>query len=98
MGALAVMVEEPERDRFRFDDDNPVMNGLTLAESWFRELPEYAMDAVLHMGVMPEQWNELVEQGTVFENRALDGWHWKPEDRRNSRRGPLREGWPGAAR
>lgn len=83
-------------DSFRFADDNPCI-GLPMAQSRFADLPDYAADVVLNMGVSPQQWNALVEDGRVLEVAALDGWHRLPR-RRDWRKAPSRSGWPGAAR
>lgn len=85
------------RERYELADDNP-LTGTPLCECRFADLPGYVMDEIRRMGVTPDEWNTLVEQGTVLEQRGLDGWHLLPKNPNAWRDLPSRGGWPGAAR
>ncbi len=59
-------------EAFRFGDTNPV-NGMPYAESWYRDLPEYAAVVVRdHLDLEPGSWNVLVEDREVPEWVDLD--------------------------
>lgn len=64
-------------EAFRFSDLNEA-SGRPLAHELFRDLPGWAMDVVLAMGVTPSKWNELVGNRRVLEVPSLDGWHRVP--------------------
>jgi hypothetical protein len=66
----SVRVVVPES--FRFGDTNPV-NGMPYAESWYRDLPEYAAVVVReYLDLEPGSWNVLVEDREVPEWVDLD--------------------------
>jgi hypothetical protein len=82
---------------FRFSDIDPE-SGRRYLSLRFAHLPVWAQDIVLHMGVQPQRWNELVSDGMVLERAELAGDHTIPLPRGVRPGRPLRDGIPGASR
>jgi hypothetical protein len=69
----------PSAQRFRFSDVDPE-TGHRYLSLRFAHLPGWTQDVVLHIGVRPHQWNELVSDGLVMEQPDLAGDHELPRE------------------